>query len=397
MLNIETNTPASPFALFNLGFRPFFLSAAGFAVVAMAIWMGMLVFGWTIQPFGSVRIWHAHEMIFGYSLAVIAGFLLTAIKNWTNTQTLHGLPLSLLLLLWLAGRVLPFFSQAPNVDLLAVVDNLFILVLFLALAYPIIRARQWQHGMILAILLLLLASNTYFYYGLLHMSNNVITISLYSGLYLVMGLIFLMGRRVIPFFIEKGVDEEVKLKNFKWLDILSPIVFLVFWYADLFSNTPDLISALALSLFFLHTIRLVGWHSRGLWQRPLLWSIYLAYASLTFGFALKAAASQFLIPPVYALHAFAVGGIAMMTLGMMARVALGHTGRNVFTPPPILGTLFILLFFAAIVRVLLPMFIPGQYLLWIGFSQVLWIMAFTMFFVLFFPILCRPRIDGRSG
>ena len=396
MLNIESNVPVKSFALLNLGFRPFFLAAAGFAAVAMMIWLGIFIFGWSIQPYGSALIWHAHEMIFGYSLAVIAGFLLTAVKNWTNTPTLHGPPLALLFLLWLAGRVLPFFSQAPNVEFLAVIDNLFILGLFLAIAFPIIKHRQWQHSMILLLLLLMLASNLIFYYGLFNISNTAITISLYSGLYLVMGLIFLMGRRVIPFFIEKGVDDVIKLHNYKWLDISSPVVFLFFWYADLFTSRPAIIASLAIILFILHSIRLIGWHTRGIWDKPLLWSIYLAYASLTFGFALKAA-TIFGISPVLAVHAFAVGGIAMMTIGMMARVALGHTGRNVFAAPRILGPVFILMFLAAIVRVLFPMLIPGQYLLWIGFSQILWITAFVLFFMFFLPILWRPRVDGRFG
>ena len=260
MLNIETKQIPKPFALLNLGFRPFFLAAGGFATIAMLIWMGIVVFGWSIQPYGSARIWHAHEMIFGYSLAVIAGFLLTAVKNWTNIQTPHGLPLAAIFLLWLAGRVLPFFSNTIGLDVLALVDNLFILVLLLAVAYPIFKARQWQHAGILAILLFMLASNIVFYYGLSEKINNAITIGLYSGLYLVMGLIFLMGRRVIPFFIEKGVDEDVKLTNYKWLDISSPIVFLAFWFADLFLANPAIAAGLAAVLFILHAIRLIGWH-----------------------------------------------------------------------------------------------------------------------------------------
>ena len=396
MLNIEANTPAKPFALLNLGFRPFFLAAGGFAAVAMLVWMGIYVYGWQLQPFGSAQTWHAHEMVFGYTLAVIAGFLLTAVKNWTNIQTPYDISLLTIFLLWLTARVLPFFSQL-EMQTLALVDNLFILVLFASVAYPIVKTRQWQHAMILVILLLLLTSNVVFYAGLLGLVESGVFLGLYSGLYLVIGLIFLMGRRVIPFFIEKGVDETVQLTNYKWLDIISPLVFLGFWFADLFVAIPSLVTALATILFVLHAIRMVGWHTPGIWNKPLLWSIYLAYGALTLGFALKALGPSLGISPFIALHAFAVGGIGMMTLGMMARVALGHTGRNVFEPPKILGIIFALLLVAAVVRVLLPMLIPAEYVLWVGVSQVFWITAYATFFLFYFPLLCKPRIDGRFG
>ena len=396
MHNIEPNTPPKPFALFNLGFRPFFLAAVGFAAVSMLIWMGIYIFGWTLQPFGSAQTWHAHEMIFGYTLAVIAGFLLTAVKNWTSVQTPHGVSLAVIFFLWLAARILPFISGV-EIQVIALIDNLFILALVAGVGYPIFKTRQWQHAVILAILLLMLASNILFYCGLLGLVDNGVTLGLYSGLYLIMGLIFLMGRRVIPFFIEKGVDETVQLTNYKWLDISSPIIFVGFWFADLFLADPMIVAALAAVLFMLHSIRLIGWYTPGLWSKPLLWVIYLAYAALTFGFALKAAVPLLGISPFIALHAFAVGGVGVMTLGMMSRVALGHTGRNVFEPPRILGPMFTLLFIATFVRVFLPMLIPSEYILWVGVSQVFWIVAFALFFIIFLPVLLKPRIDGRFG
>ena len=396
MLNIESKQEPGSFALFNLGFRPFFLAAGAFATISMFIWMGIYIFGWSIQPYGSAHTWHAHEMIFGYALAVIAGFLLTAVKNWTNVQTPTGLPLAIVFLLWLAGRVLPFFHTA-DMHLIALIDNLFILTVIISVSLPIIQKRQWQHSGILFILSLFLISNIIFYAGLLKFIENGTSIGLYSGLYLVIGLIFLMGRRVIPFFIEKGVDETVQLTNYKWLDISSPILFVGFWFANLFLTLPALSISLATILFILHAIRMAGWHTPGIWRKPLLWSIYLAYGFLTAGFALFALSHVFDISPFITLHTFAVGGIGLMTLGMMSRVALGHTGRDVFEPPKILALIFLLLIIASLVRIVLPMLFPAEYTLWIGVSQIFWITAFATFFLFYFPMLYKPRVDGRFG
>jgi uncharacterized protein involved in response to NO len=396
MLNIESNDSVKPFALFNLGFRPFFLAAAGFAAIAMLLWMGSYVFGWSLQPYGAAQIWHAHEMVFGFSLAVIAGFLLTAVKNWTHIQTPYGLPLMIILLLWLVGRVLPFISGI-DISTVAVVDNLFIVSLIAGVGYPIIKSRQWQQAFILILLVLFLVANLVFYAGLLGMVENGMRIGLYSGLYLVLGMILLMGRRVIPFFIEKGVDESVQLTNHKWLDVGSPVIFIAFWYADVILSAPVPSAAIAGVLFILHTLRLHGWHTPGIWQKSLLWSIYLAYAFLALGFALHALAPLLGLSPYIALHAFSVGGIGLMTLGMMARVALGHTGRNVFAPPGFVAVIFIIISISAVVRILMPAVMPSEYVLWIALAQFLWIVAFAAFFLFYLPILWRPRIDGRFG
>jgi len=302
----------------------------------------------------------------------------------------------MMFLLWLSGRVLPFIS-AVSLDTVAIIDNLFILTLIVGIGYPLFRARQWQHAMIPTILFLMLVSNIVFYCGLLGLVESGITIGLYSGLYLVIGMILLMGRRVIPFFIEKGVDETVRLSNYKWLDLGSPVIFVGFWISDVFVANPVITAVFAATLFVLHTLRTMGWYTPGIWKKPLLWSIYLAYATLTTGFALHALVPVAGFSAFIALHAFAVGGVGVMTIGMMARVALGHTGRNVFDPPKIIIIIFILLLISAIVRILLPLLIPSEYTLWIGVSQVFWITSFTIFFLFYLPILCKPRIDGRFG
>lgn len=397
MINLE-NESAYGFPLFRLGFRPFFLGAGVFAVIAIVVWTAIYSWGLDFKiPGYSTRIWHAHEMIFGYAGAVVVGFLLTGIKNWTGVQTLRGAGLALVFALWAAARLLPLSGLNAPLALLAALDLLFMFFVMIAAAMPVIRARQFKQFGIISKLLLLLFSNILFYLGMFGIVEQGVHWGLYSGLYMVIALIFVMGRRVIPFFIEKGVDRPVVLVNRVWLDIASLVLLLVLWVADVFTSYTTIVSMVAAALVVLHVIRMHGWYTSQIWSKPLLWVLYVAYGSLVAGFALKAAECCFAISPLLAVHAFAYGGIGVITLGMMSRVILGHTGRNVFEPPAVLFWCFGLLVAGAIARVLMPLLAMDLYSYWIGISQLLWILAFLVFLIVFTPMLLTPRIDGRDG
>ncbi len=244
----------------------------------------------------------------------------------------------------------------------------------------------------------MLASNVLFYLGLLEVLPPIaIQWGLYSGLYLVVSLILLMGRRVIPFFIEKGVDEQATIKNWKWLDISSLFLFLIFVVVEVFFSKPVFSQSLAAILFVLHSIRLWGWYAKGIWEKPLLWILYIGYSFIVLGFGLKAISAWLVMSPWISVHAFAVGGIGLITVGMMSRVALGHTGRNVFEPPAILSKLFVLLIIAAVLRILFPIALPELHLWWVGLSQAFWISGFALFAFTYAPMLIKARIDGRFG
>lgn len=385
-------------ALLNLGFRPFFAGAAIFSVVSILAWMVMTLAGW--QPGNMalpVTTWHAHEMVYGYGFAVIAGFLLTAVGNWTGVQTVSGIPLLLLFLLWLSGRLLIVSGNDSALQAAALTDGLFGICLVIAVTLPIVKVKQWRQLGIVSKLLLIIASNMVFYAGALNSLDDGVRIGLYSGLYLILALIFVMGRRVIPFFIEKGAGEPVQVRNRNWVDITSLLLFVLFWLADSLQPDTLLVALLAAALLVLHTVRLVDWYTPTIWRKPLLWVLYVGYAWLGAGFLLKAAVPVLGISPLPALHAFAYGGVGMITVGMMARVTLGHTGRNVFDPPPVLFWIFTALLAGATFRVLLPLLDPGHYLVWIGISQVLWVTAFAIFLVVYLPMLSRPRVDGQPG
>ena len=245
--------------------------------------------------------------------------------------------------------------------------------------------------------MLLLAANAVFYAGALDLLPGGTRIGLYSGVYLIMALIFVMARRVLPFFIQNAVAGPLTLKNRKWLDISSLVLFVFFWIADIIAPDTLPVAVLAGTLGILHTIRLIDWFAPAIFRKPLLWVLYTGYAALVAGFALKAAVVALGLSPFIALHAFTYGGIGLFTLGMMARVTLGHTGRNVLEPPGRVAWVFAAILAGTVPRVLFPLFAPQHYSLWMGLSQLLWMAAFGLFLVIFLPMLIRPRTDGRPG
>lgn len=389
--------PPHPFSLFNLGFRPFFLLAGVFAVVTILYWGGIFIYGWPAPRMAySLSQWHAHEMIYGYAMAVVAGFLLTAVRNWTNLPTLTGLPLGGLAALWLAARVVGLVMP-QQLWLMATLDGAFILFLSVALMQPIIRAKQKQQIGILAKIVLLMLGNALFYLGALGYLEQGIAWGLYTGLYLIVSLLFVMARRVLPFFIERGVGYPVTLKNWVWVDRASLVLLLLFLIAEVFLRWEGIAAVLAALLVAVHGVRLYGWHTPGIWRKPLLWVLFVGYAGAVFGFLLKALTPVLELSPYLAVHAFALGGISMMTVGMMARVALGHTGRNLQEAIKGLPLVFILLAAAFIARVLLPLAAPAHYLIWLAFAQAFWIGAYALFLMIYLPILIKPRVDGMPG
>ena len=403
MIKLDITPPAAQSHAFtHLGFRPFFLAAGLYAVIGMLLWTALYSFHWQGLPgaYPSV-MWHAHDMVFGYASAVAAGFLLTAIKNWTGQQTLNGKPLLLLAGLWLAARALPF-TGLPLVWT-AIPDLLWLAWLLVAAALPIIRAKQWNQAAIVGKVALLLLANGVFYLGLLGVWAQGMQLGLYAGFYVMVALILTMGRRVIPFFIERGVGCPFTAQNRSWVDRTSLVLFLLFVVADLVvmatghQGAAWAMAVLALLQVPLHGLRLRGWYHPNIWQKPLLWVLYLAYGWLIVGFALKFFSGAMGISPFLAIHAFAYGGIATITVGMMARVTLGHTGRNVAEPPSLVSVIFGLLLIGTLVRVVLVWLVPQFYPVWILSAQFLWMMAFMLFVWLYAPMLVKPRVDGRYG
>lgn len=390
-------SPMPNIAFLNLGFRPFFLGAALFAIVAMLFWMGVYVFHQPLPITGiSIFQWHAHEMIHGFAMAVIAGFLLTAVRNWTGVQTLYGFALLGLLTLWLLPRVL-FLFGTPWLFVAGFFDLLFALCLIGSMVYPIVKVKQWKQLGIIVILVLLAATNGFFYLGAAGLMDRGVFIGIYGGLFLIVGLILLIGRRVVPFFIEVGVGYPVKLFNSKWLDWSIIVLFGAFLLAEVLVDNQGMAALTAMGLFVANSTRLVGWHTRGIWKKPLLWSLFISLIFINLGFFLLALSAFLDLPRIAVIHAFSVGGIGVITLSMMARVTLGHTGRKVQEPPKTVAIALIVLIISALIRITTPLVAGSHYVVWVGASQVLWIAAFLIFIITYFPMLIRPRVDGQFG
>jgi len=214
-------------------------------------------------------------------------------------------------------------------------------------------------------------------------------------LYLIVLLVVIMGGRVIPFFTERGVN-GVTTKKWKPIEILSPISIVLVVIADVVYTDRVIIGYLALFAAIIHFVRLAGWYSNKIWQVPLVWILQLAYAWFIIGFIIKSLMIFNLTESIFSYHAFTVGGIGIMTLGMMARVSLGHTGREMKLDRWMVLS-FILINIAALTRVILPMFFTDNYLQLIQVSGWLWIFSFVIFIVVYTPMWIRSRVDGREG
>jgi uncharacterized protein involved in response to NO len=384
-------------ALFNLGFRPFFLGASIFAVISMATWM-LVYFSYVSISVVNISIsqWHAHEMLYGYGMAVVAGFLLTAVKNWTGISTAFGKPLMALFALWCTARVLFLFGSAL-IPLAAIADLLFGLMLIGAIAMPIVKAKQWMQLPVVSKLILLWVGNIIFYLGCFGILTSGMQYAINGAVLLFISLILMIGRRVIPFFIARGTETRVLLKQYKWLDISILVFFVALFINAIFIQISYLSAIFAWTLFALNGYRLFNWHTAGIWHVPLLWSLYLSAWFINFGFlfcGLHPKSGNF---NILTLHMFTIGGIGLMSLSMMSRVALGHTGRDVRTPSRWIRLVFSGLVLSVLFRAVVPMFTSKFYMSWMLLAAILWILSFAVFVVIYTPILLKPRADGTFG
>ena len=383
-----------PNAILALGFRPFFL-LAGLSAVAlialwMLVWMGRLPA--TGAYYGTVG-WHSHEMLFGYAAAVIAGFLLTAVRNWTGIDTPSGVPLAALALLWLAGRVgalLPLPGWA-----IAAVDLAFLPAVAIALYPALLRGKNRVNRLFLPLLGAMAIANALVHAQALGLTSDTAGRGTLAMLDLVLLLVLVVSGRVIAFFTERGVAGSTP-RNREWLEQVGFAAAIALAVADAAGAPPPVVGTLCAALAVQTTVRVAGWHDRRVWRNPILWVLHAAVLWLALGFAMRAAASFGLVAPNVALHALTVGAIGVLTLGMMSRVTLGHTGRDMRAPRT-MTVAFVLLNLAALARGIAPALWPERYLMLVHSAAGLWILAFALFLVTHAAMLWQPRVDGRPG
>lgn len=382
--------------LFALGFRPFFLAAGLAAIVLIGAWVAVLrgfALPTTYDPVGGPMGWHAHEMLFGYVAAVIAGFLLTSVRNWTGLPTPTGWKLAGLVGLWLAGRAAPLFPATIPASWTVALDLAFLPALAAILAVPLVRQGMARNLVFVPILLALAAANLLFHLQVLGVAATGRTGELLA-VDLIVLLIAIIGGRVLPFFVGRALPGAAPVSR-PTLDALclGAIVALTALRLLGADETLRVVAGLAAAL---HAARLAGWHDSRIWSTPLLWVLYLGYAWLVIGFAMTALSGVAPHLAPLALHAFTAGAMGSMTLGMMTRVSLGHTGRPlVASQATLLGFAAILL--AGLARVLAPAVAPRLYHDLILVAGAAWIAAFLPFVTAFARILTQPRPDGRPG
>ena len=397
MKRIITND-SQDYSVFESAYRTFFILATVSSLFNMTLWTAFYTFRLRLN-FENVSptMWHAHEILFGYAIAVLAGFMLTIEKYRFGAVISKKSALVILVILWILARV--FISLTLITDISwktgAILDCLFVLILTIRISYPIIRGKDREKTGLAAHLALIAVSNVVFYLGVLRFLPDGQRLGVYSALFLVISIILLMGRMMIPLFIRSGLDFKFEPRNWRAVDILSLVFFVSFFILELFFKSGKLVLIISGVLALVYSVRLYGWYSNRIWSKPMLWVLFIAYAWIAVGFGLIFLSIYFNIPELPALHSFTYGGIGMMTVGFMSRVTLGHTGRNVFAPPKVVFWIFTVLLAGAIVRVFFPIIDSANYMLWIAVSQILWILSFLIFAVVFLPMLWKPRIETK--
>lgn len=383
------------YPIFALGFRAFFALAGLFALVLIALWTSVFDGSLVTDNYYPNTYWHAHEMLLGYSVAVIAGFLLTAVKNWTGVQTLQDGKLAGLCLLWVYGRIVPFYSELLPDPLIALIDVSFLPTLAYFVAKPILKSGNIKNLFFVGLLLLIALGNALIHAEILGAGEGTAWLGLNIVIAIIIMLILIIAGRVFPFFTERGLKGVMAIRN-PALDAAaiasSALVFLLM----MFNVNGLVLSLTAIVSVVTNVIRVAGWYDRRVWYVPLLWVLYMGYAWIILGFGFIALSAFSVVSSSIATHAFTVGGIGVLTLGMMARVSLGHTGRAMKASNTI-AIAFALINLAALFRVLMPALLPDWYNGFLLVSTYCWLAAFSLFVFVYTPILSTARIDGQAG
>ena len=382
--------------LFRLGFRPFFLLGALFSCLAMLGWLGQLNNWFALPGIGNPIWWHAHEMLFGFGAAIVAGFLLTAVQNWTAHPGVRSWPLALIVGLWVLPRcLLPWLGEG-NLILMAL-DLAWLPLCAWFLAKPVIMTRQWRNLFFVPLLLIMTLLNGASW--LWRDDWSAVEHLLITTVLLFTTLIAVMGGRVIPFFTARGTGQE-KAPPSPWLErgaLASLWLILLLWLLpDSWTHSLYMVP-LYIVAAGLHLGRQLRWRPGTTLAQPLLWSLHLAYLFIPLGLlALAAQAAGLPLSLSLASHLLSAGCMGTMILGMIARVSLGHSGSALHVGRRI-TLAFALVILSAFMRVLLPLYWPSLTLTGWNLSGWSWIAAYGLFVWVYTPILARPRADGRPG
>ncbi len=385
--------------VFARGFRPFFLLAALQAAVFVPLWL-LVLHGWAAAPLGTApMLWHAHEMLFGFGTAAIAGFLLTSVPVWTGTTAVAGSRLALLAGLWIAGRASMFASgSAPQ--LAAIVEIAFLPALAAAIAPSIYRSGARRNFGFPLVLLALAIANASIHADALGFAPALASAGLRAGVDGIALLIVVVGGRIVPAFTTNALrraGDAAVARAPAWAERASVPSYLLFAVADVLAPGSPWSGAAALLAALVLAARMSGWHGQRVFGDPLLGSLHLGHGWVVVGLACFAASDLGAgLPRSIAVHALTAGAFGTMILAVMTRVSLGHTGR-VLAAPRSAVVAYALVTIGALLRTAGVAALPAESLRLLTLSGVLWSGAFVVFLVGFAGMLLSPRVDGRPG
>ena len=378
-------------ALWNLGFRPFYLLASAFAALSVPYWVAVHA-GWMPAPPLPGPVWHAHEMLFGFTMAVLAGFLFTAVRTWTNRPTPTGRWLIALAALWLAGRVLVL---TPYSALAAVATAAFPLAVAAGIGIPLFASGNRRNYFFIALLVGLSIATLGAHLAQMEAISLPPWAGLKFGLDIVLFILAVMGGRVIPMFTNNGVP-GTNARRQRGVETAALGGLLLLIAADALAIDGPAVAVLLTLLAAAHVWRLALWKPWKTWRVPLVWSLHAAYAWIPVHLMLRILAEADLLPSPAATHALTVGAIGGLTMAMMTRTAKGHTGVPLRADRHDVAC-YALVLGSAIVRVFAPLSWPGLYASSVLASAALWSLAFALYAVRYWPLLTQPRRDGRPG
>ena len=382
--------------MWRLAFRPFFLAGSFFAMLAIPLWVATWTGIWPgFQPTGGWLSWHRHEMLFGFAMAIVAGFLLTAGQTWTGQPGVSGKKLMVLAGVWLLARLGWLFGLP--LALMIPLDLMFMFGLTGLMVRMLWVVRQKRNYPIIAVLTLMISANVMVLCGIALSDDGLQRQGTLAGLWLVATLMAIIGGRVIPFFTQRGLGHTTAVKPLGWLDVALLVgsgLIAVLYAAGVASQQNLLLGVLFLAIAAGHLLRLVRWHDAAIWRVPLLWSLHLAMLWLVVAAAGLALWNFGLLDSSSpSLHALSVGSMSGLILAMIARVTLGHTGRSLALPSGIIGA-FVLLNLGAASRV----FLSGQWpIMGLWLAAICWAVAFALYIWRYAPMLVSARVDGNPG
>ena len=390
-------------ALFTYGFRPFFLGAGAYAVLAMAIWIAWI---WTQDPAwvasrGSPFAWHAHEMIFGFGIAAVAGFLLTAVPNWTGALPLSGRPLMLLFFAWLAGRVAMNASGVLPGGLVAAIDLAFLPLLGVLAARQLLVKPAPRNFIFLVLLAALTACNAAYHLAASGITSSDEMAGVRFALMLLVLMITIVGGRIVPAFTHNWLHLNAPPgrmpRRYALLDAVAIASVALFALLQVISAPVALAGSLALAAAFANGARLVLWRGFATWRAPIVWILHVAYAWLVVGLAMAGvAAFSSNVPSSVAAHAFGTGAVGTMVMAVMTRASLGHTGRALVPAKPTVWAYWWITL-AALLRTFGVLFAPAYYTEILVAAGSAWIIAFALFVRVYAPLLIGPRVRSKAS